>query len=251
MHDVPVRITRKFVVEQAKDALHRGLVRGDIAVRHYRYTPAARKRRALEVTGVQTLLDVGANKGQAGRLYRRHGFTGRIVSFEPDPAAVEVLRGWAAKYAPWDVVDCAVGAAPGSMALHVSQESQFNSLRPMTEVTLGNSPHAREVRTVEVEVRTLDDLADHHAPDGVLGLKIDVQGFEEEVLDGGARALARARYVDVELCPVPLYEGQLTMIGLMSRMEAEGFSLIAVEDTYSDLATGQVLSYNGVYARLD
>lgn len=247
-HDVPVRLTKKLVVEQSKDLLHRTLRRTDVAVRHYHLTPAARKQQALTRAGVTTLVDVGANKGQAGRLYRRHGFAGRILSIEPDPAAYDALGGWAARYPPWDTLACAVGAEPGTLTLHVSEESQFNSLRPMTSYTTDNSPHAREVRTVDVDVRTLDDIC---APiTGTLGLKVDVQGFEAEVLAGGAATLARAAYVDIELCPVPLYDGQIMMIDLMQRMEAAGFSLLAIEDTYSDLRTGQVLSYNGVYARL-
>lgn len=247
---MPVPPSKKTAVEQSKDLLHRALMRSDIAVRHYRLTPAARKRQALAVTGVDTLIDVGANKGQAGRLYRRHGFRGLILSIEPDPAACATLRTWAERYPPWDTLQCGVGDQTGSMELHVSEESQFNSLRPMTSFTTDNSPHARYLSTEQVEIRTLDDIARRFGPETTLGLKIDVQGFEAEVLAGGRETLARARYVDIELCPVPLYEGQIMMIELMQRMEAEGFSLIAIEDTYSDMSTGQVLSYNGVYARL-
>ena len=42
----------------------------------------------------------------------------------------------------------------------------------------------------------------------------------------------------------------MEMLELMKRMEDEGFSLMAIEDTYGDMRTGRVLSYNGVYARL-
>lgn len=245
-----MRTPPKRAVEQTKDLLHRVLRRGDLAVRHYRLTPAARKQQSLDLLGVDTLIDVGANKGQAGRLYRRHGFSGRILSIEPDSDACAVLRTWADKYPPWDVLQCAVGDKPGPVELHISEESQFNSLRPMTSFTIDNSPHARYLKTEQVDVRTLDDIASRFGTDQKLGLKIDVQGFEEQVLRGGAETLARALYVDIELCPVPLYDGQIMMIDLMSRMESEGFSLMAIEDTYSDMRTGQVLSYNGVYARV-
>lgn len=245
---MPVRLTRKLLVEQSKDRLHRTLKRGDIALRHYHLTPAARRAKALELTGVDTLIDVGANTGQAGRLYRRLGFEGRIHSLEPDPVASKTLREWAAKYEPWTVEECAVGAEPGTLTLSQHENSQYNSLKPLTEYA-AEPEAARKIGSVDVPVRTLDDIAGQLGG-ATVGLKIDVQGFEEEVLAGGAETLARARYLDIELCPVELYDGQIMMIDLMQRLEGLGFSLMAIEDTFSDKTTMQVLSYNGIYARL-
>ncbi|HVH94504.1 MAG: FkbM family methyltransferase [Nocardioidaceae bacterium] len=225
-------------------------MKADIAVRHYEVTPAGRKRKALRNLGVERLIDVGANKGQAAGLYRRNGFRGHILSVEPDSGSVAILQQRASKDPKWDVLRAAVGDKPGTMKLNISEETQFNSLRPITEMTVKNSAYARYVQTEEVEVQTLDQIADSYHPTKVLGLKIDVQGFEEEVLNGAAKALARAQYVDIELTPVEMYEGQILMLDLMRRMEDEGFSLLAIEDTYSDMKTGQVLGYNGVYCRL-
>jgi len=134
--------------------------------------------------------------------------------------------------------------------LNISEETQFNSLRPITQMTVDNSAYARYVQTEEVDMMTLDQIAARYPADRALGLKIDVQGFEEQVLNGAPETLARSRYVDIELTPVEMYEGQILMLDLMRRMEEEGFTLLAMEDTYNDMRTGQVLAYNGVYCRL-
>ena len=73
------------------------------------------------------------------------------------------------------------------MELHISEESQFNSLLPITDLTLDTSSYARYVDTATVEILTLDQIA-ATCPQ-TLGLKIDVQGFEREVLDGGSETL--------------------------------------------------------------
>jgi FkbM family methyltransferase len=245
-----MRIDKRTVVTRSKDLFHRATMKADIAVRHYEVTPAGRKRKALNNLGIQVLIDVGANKGQAAALYRRHGFRGEILSVEPDSGSFAVLEKRAAKDPHWDVMRAAVGDKPGKMLLNISEETQFNSLRPITAMTVNNSAYARYVQTEEVDVMTLDQIAARYPAERPLGLKIDVQGFEEEVLNGAPQALARSTYVDIELTPVEMYEGQILMLDLMRRMEQEGFTLLAMEDTYSDMKTGQVLGYNGVYCRL-
>src|SRR4051812_21363877 len=76
MHHGAMRIDKRTVVTRSKDLFHRTTMKADIAVRHYEVTPAGRKRKALNNLGIQVLVDVGANKGQAAALYRRHGFRG-------------------------------------------------------------------------------------------------------------------------------------------------------------------------------
>src|SRR3954453_23546766 len=193
-----MRIDKRTVVTRSKDLFHRATMKADIAVRHYEVTPAGRKRKALGNLGIDVLIDVGANKGQAAALYRRHGFRGEILSVEPDSGSVAVLQQRAAKDPKWDLLHAAVGEEPGRLVLNISEETQFNSLRPITRMTVDNSAYARYVQTEEVEVMTLDQIAARYSADRALGLKIDVQGFEEQVLDGAPQTLARARYVDIE-----------------------------------------------------
>ena len=232
-----------------KDWLKARLRSRNVTIRDYRFTVSARKQQLLKHFEVDLLVDVGANRGQAATLYRQHGYGGRILSLEPDRRALVDLERKAAKDPRWDVIRTAVGQEPGQMQLHLSEESQFTSLVEMGDYTVRASPHARYVDSDTVQVDTLDSLlADQSSQN--LALKIDVQGFEREVLAGAPKSMAQAVYVDIELCPVPLYEGQILMLELVQLMEDLGFTLAAIEDTYSDTRTGRVLAYNGVYARL-
>ncbi len=50
-----------------------------------------KRNEVIRRSGVSTVLDVGANTGQWAMELLRDGFTGRIVSFEPHPAAYAQL----------------------------------------------------------------------------------------------------------------------------------------------------------------
>lgn len=209
----------------------------------------ARRQRIIDAEGCDLLLDIGANRGQTGLHYRDGGFRGRIVSVEPDSAAYARLAARAASDPLWSTVRAAVGAEPGWQTLNVSDESQFNSLLPLADVTLNNSTRAAYVRTEEVPVRTIDEILRECGPCAGLVLKLDVQGYEREALRGASEALAAARLLDIELCPVELYAGQALMLELMHLVDEAGFRLVWMEDTYNDLERGHVLAFNGLYVK--
>ena len=53
---------------------------------------------------VDCVLDVGANRGQYGTFLRREvGYTGRIASFEPQPACLRDLHAKASRDPLWEV----------------------------------------------------------------------------------------------------------------------------------------------------
>ena len=84
----------------------------------------------------------------------------------------------------------------------------------------------REVEQINVEVRRLDDYRlEHQLPFPDL-LKLDVQGYELQVLNGGAECLQRVKAVIAEVSFVEFYErqcffhevvGKLSQFGLFVR----------------------------------
>jgi hypothetical protein len=87
------------------------------------------------------------------------------------------------------------------------------------------------VSTVDVPVARLDDLAGDYA--GRVGLKIDTEGFEAEVLQGAAETLKRAEFVILELSVTPRFDGVLppsAAIGLLAAAGLELRDVLAVAD---------------------
>jgi FkbM family methyltransferase len=134
-------------------------------------------------------VDVGANVGVYVLQFARWaGDAGRVIAFEPNPAARRVLE----RHVRLNhltqrvtVVAAAVGAAAGEAVLFASGEDGMSRLgEPNDELRGATTP-------IVVPVVTLDD---HCRTAGVRPdwLLIDVEGFEIAVLQG-AREIIRSR----------------------------------------------------------
>lgn len=89
--------------------------------------------------------------------------------------------------------------------LHTSS----SSLLPTTEDCIEHFPQTKMQSERTVAVRRLDDVFEEQRARG-LGktlVKLDVQGYEAEVIKGGQLTIAAAEAVIVEVCLVKLYVG--------------------------------------------
>lgn len=203
--------------------------------------------------GVTQVLDVGANSGQYAGYLRTAGYQGTILSFEPLTEAHAALTANAADDPSWHIAPrMALGAAPGVAEIHISAERDMSSLLPFTAAAAQFTPSSAAVGTESVSVSTLDQVwtrvADPAAPSF---LKIDTQGYEEAILDGGADCLAHVRGVQLELSMVPIYEGEANWRTLVDRMEQMGFVLSYMIAGYYSRHIGRMLQFDGIFFRED
>jgi FkbM family methyltransferase len=154
---------------------------------------------------IDLVIDVGANTGQFGESLRADGYRGRIVSFEPVRAAFEVLSQKAAKDGNWEVHRCGLGAATGAASLHVSKLSVFSSILDLAGAARLHDDRMAVEHVEEISIRPLDDVA--AGLTGRILLKIDTQGYEKQVLEGGRRTLSRSQGVMLELPVIRVYDG--------------------------------------------
>jgi FkbM family methyltransferase len=198
---------------------------------------------------IDLVLDVGANTGQFAGELREFGYDGRILSFEPLASAYAQLCSNAKGDPNWTIADrTAIGAEAGSAEIHVSAANASSSILDMLPSHSKAAPESIYVGTEKVPINRLDDL---HAPspaDRVL-LKIDVQGYERQVLEGATRILGSCRAVISEMSLVPLYEGQVLAKELSHLLEAHGFEPWSLEPIFRDPVTGRLLQFDGVFVR--
>jgi FkbM family methyltransferase len=131
-----------------------------------------------------TIVDVGANLGYFTVLCAQLvGPPGRVIAIEPDPYNFALLQRNVARNGLTNVtlLNRALAKKPGTAVLFKSA-SNFGDHRVCAT--------ADKRETVEVEVETLDELLARHGVAHVDVAKIDVQGYEGQVLGGMQTTLA-------------------------------------------------------------
>jgi FkbM family methyltransferase len=184
--------------------------------------PTIEHRQALGRFKFNTVIDIGANKGQFASFAAATWPGARIFCFEPLPAPRAKLG--AVLGARATVFDCALGGENGSAPMHVASREDSSSMLPLgdrqKEVF---SMEAKEI--VQVPIKRLDDVMATQAVTGPLLVKIDVQGFERDVLAGGADVLAKADAVYIELSFVELYSGQALAGDIVDMLGKSGLAM--------------------------
>jgi FkbM family methyltransferase len=179
---------------------------------------------------INCVIDVGAHRGEYGRMLRGIGYSGQIFSFEPVQSTFGALEETMAGAPPWSGHRVALGAGPGEFEMTVFWEDTTFSAgpRPTDRARQLFSP-LRGAETVEtVEVRVLDDLYEQitsEIPDPRVLLKVDVQGQEWEVLQGAVETLRQIRAAQVEAAVIPVYEGVRPYTEVLDLLDQAGLEL--------------------------
>jgi len=222
-----------------------------------RYHPASsdalQLSKALEAGAINVVFDIGANAGQFSSGIREHGYTGKIVSFEPLSSARKQLLTFASHDRDWTVHDrCAIGDQDGDIEINISGNSVSSSVLPMLESHSSAAVGSAYIDSERVPISKLDTISHHYlTPESNLFIKIDTQGFEWQVLDGASETLKQAHGLLCELSLVPLYNGQRLWLDIIERLDSEGFMLWALQKGFTDPRTGQTLQMDGIFLRRD
>jgi FkbM family methyltransferase len=176
-------------------------------------------------SGVRTVVDVGANRGQFA-LYSRVRFpAATIYCFEPLRAPREKLQWLFAGDAHVRVFPVAAGSALGVAAINVSRQDDSSSLLAETALQSERFPGTEMVGVEEIEVTILDAALEGIELAPPILLKLDVQGFELEALRGAGNLLRQADVVLCECSFVPFYEGQPLFEDIVQYLRQAGFKL--------------------------
>jgi FkbM family methyltransferase len=154
-------------------------------------------RRLKLCSGVRVVMDVGANRGQYATIARSELPDATIYSFEPHPvsfqAIVSISKGLNIR--PMNV---ALGATPGTIQMF-DHANDGGSEHATVVSGVIEEIHGTDAKAIGVDVTTVDRFMEDEAITQLDLLKIDVEGFELEVLKGAARAIEESRISAMQL----------------------------------------------------
>jgi FkbM family methyltransferase len=194
-----------------------------------------------------TVLDVGANKGQFSRAAAVLFPGARIFAFEPLETVAAEWRVNLADVPTASIEVCAVGSETGTVTFHPHAYSLSSSVLPLADgAGAEGGGGAGELAPVEVPVRRLDDVVAPADLAGPVLCKLDVQGYELEVLRGATDTLRHVDALVVELAFEQHYAGQPLFSEVLDELTARGFRLDVPIDVRRDEA-GTVVEMDGLF----
>lgn len=195
----------------------------------------------LTLHGIDCVIDIGANSGGYATEIREMGWTGPIVSIEPQPKTFVNLANRFSNDTQWKGLNIGMGSADTTLLLNIHEMDVLSSflekieLNPVTD-------------RIQVPVKRMDGILDELLAGKTKPfVKIDTQGFELEIIKGFGSRITEVIGWQLELSIQPLYDKQPAMEEVVAQMKALGFSLWKILPGLRDPKTHQAFEFDGIF----
>lgn len=176
-----------------------------------------------------TVIDLGANIGEFSLIAaKKVGPSGRIIAVEPLAETLISLKknmdlnG----FQNYSILECAVGNKLGKMSLYKKSESATMGLLDPVK------GEENMVETNQIDVKTIDSIITKEKIKKVGMLKIDVEGYEYEVLLGCQNSFKQKK-IEKIICEIHLdylREKGINKNKIYSYLQENGFSIKTIDE---------------------
>lgn len=204
------------------------------ALLRFRVAPSTEHLTVLRNLQVDTFIDIGANRGQFSLAATYMFPESTIFSFEPLPSARRVYDLIFESKDAVHIFEFAIGNQAKENVMHISRKEDSSSLLEISQRQVDIFPGTDRERITHVQVRRLGDCINSDELGSNTFLKIDVQGYELEVLLGASELLSYISYVYVECSFVELYKNQATASQVIGYLVDNSFTLSGIYNVCYD-----------------
>jgi FkbM family methyltransferase len=172
------------------------------------------------------IYDIGGHIGTWAVLAKSIFPSAEVHVFEPLPDHLSELNKNAGHLSGVTIHNMALGSKSETAVMNIATNSDSSSLLDLTD-NMYNEYGQVKVSEKKVQVLTLNDFIKQKGvaiPDLI---KMDVQGFELEVLKGASEILSKVKYLILEVSFVEFYAGQPLVEEIISNMFGNGFRFYA------------------------
>jgi len=149
------------------------------------------------------VMDIGANMGEWSlHMAKMVGGNGRVFCFEPIPSMVQALEKTIAinNFSQVSISECAISNKTGHSQFSIPFDKDNQAIPYWSRLVLGeefatpkwiDNPWAKvaTTKTIEVQTTTLDRFTSEKSITKLDFIKIDVEGHEKYVIEGGQKTL--------------------------------------------------------------
>jgi FkbM family methyltransferase len=193
-----------------------------------------------------TIFDVGAHVGESALAFHRSFPSAVIHSFEPISSIFEALRANSKPHANIHCHNLALGDQSGERRIALSGTGISCTMNSLNSPVSSSTP-PELLQTIKVA--RLDDFCAGASISLLAVLKIDVEGFEPQVIDGARGLLSEGRIghliAEVALDPNNKYHTPLDV--LVRRLKEFNYLLTGFYESTYDFESGQMRFTNAFF----
>lgn len=194
-----------------------------------------------------TVLDIGANLGQSA-IALSYAFPGSVIhSFEPIPECFKILKEVSNQLPNVTVNNFALGEEKGEYSFRLNEYSASSSLLTIAEGHVRHFPHTSSTTETKVNVVKLDDYVKEADTGSRILIKMDVQGFEKQVILGGFSTFSSTSVVILETSFEILYDSQSLFNDIYELMKEMGFVYVGSFDQLLSPTNGKILQQDAIF----
>ncbi|NNT71051.1 FkbM family methyltransferase [Flavobacterium sp. IMCC34852] len=171
------------------------------------------------------IIDVGANSGQFSKVASYHFPKAKMDVFEPLPNLFPRIKKMFDNNPNINTHNIALGNELGTIKFNQNEFGHISSILEISDENI-HYPKGNGLDQIDVQIKTLDSFSfSQKANKGIALLKLDVQGYELEVLKGGENTLQHIDYILLEANLEQLYVNQPSFTEVNSYLNSKGFEL--------------------------
>lgn len=184
------------------------------------------------VPELDNIIDVGSNSGQFSKVATYIYPKAQIDAFEPLPNLYPKIEKLFAPNKNITTHNLALGNEVGSIKFNKNKYGHISSILEISEENIHYPKQENDLIQIDVAIKTLDHIFASPSSKnlGKTLLKLDVQGYELEVLKGGTETLKKVDYIIIEANLEKLYKNQPTFTEMNTFLMSKGYELHGMLD---------------------
>jgi FkbM family methyltransferase len=204
--------------------------------------------RWLKKNEINTVLDVGANEGQFALFINKLFPNASVYSFEPIELCYKKLKKLSQSFANIVPFQFALGNVNDRIRFYKNEFTPSSSILKMMEKHRINFPFARKQVIEFINVKRLDDIIETLEIRNNVMVKIDVQGYEDRVIQGGINFLKiNTKILIVETSLIKLYLEEPSFNDIYELLFDIGFVFIGILNQLYSPIDGEILQADAIF----
>jgi FkbM family methyltransferase len=206
--------------------------------------------------GIQniTLIDIGSNRGEFLDDLQKHFINARIKALliEPIPECVIELKKRFGNNSNVTIGQYAVSNIVENRVFYINQFDVTSSLLIIKNgIQELDNVNTTLNKSIVLTTNTLDNIVNeyHFNLKRIDIIKIDVQGFEDKVLQGSKETLKKTKFISIEVSFKALYDGSCLFADVHKILNDLNFILIEISDEFRS-PLDELLQANCLYKNI-